>query len=295
VLSEEKKLLTERSDISDRRIVGLEAEIAHARERLSLLENDKDTLQAALDRTLAESSRLSRQLAESDSALSDSRSRLRQMEGSLSAAESERNNLAAACADANERRQSEVHALGLKLDALRSRSDAAEKLAAGVRQSLVERTEAMRTAEAKLLEVIVARGEAEKKVEHLAVVSSGWEQQTKKLELEVAALAERCKLLSETLTANESSLVHANEKIRSLSGHVERLQQDAAAHRAETEEHIVQLNATIEHERCERALAEGALETTRADYARIQRQMSQERSTRRVDHQRRVIRNNLMP
>ena len=54
VLSEEKKLLAERSDTSDRRIVGLEAEIAHARERLSLLENDKDTLQAALDRTLAE-------------------------------------------------------------------------------------------------------------------------------------------------------------------------------------------------------------------------------------------------
>jgi len=33
----------------------------------------------------------------------------------------------------------------------------------------------------------------------------------------------------------------------------------------------------------------------RADYARTQRQMSQERSTRRVDHQRRLIRNNLMP
>ena len=48
-----------------------------------------------------------------------------------------------------------------------------------MRQSLVERTEAMRTAEAKLLEVIVARGEADKKVEHLAVVSSGWEQQAK--------------------------------------------------------------------------------------------------------------------
>ena len=151
----------------------------------------------------------------------------------------------------------------------------------------------MRTAEAKLLEVIVARGEADKKAEQLAVVASGWEQQAKNLELEVAALTERCKMLSETLAANESSLSHANEKIRSLSGHVERLQADAAAHRAETEEHIVQLNATIEHERCERALAEGALETTRADYARIQRQMSQERSIRRVDHQRRVIRNNL--
>ena len=293
VLGEEKKLVAERCEISDRRVVGLEAEIAHARERLSLLENDKDTLQAALDRTLAESSRLSRHVAESESALSDARSRLRQMEGSLAAAESERNNLAAACADSNERRQSEVHALGLKLDALRSRSDAAEKLAAGVRQTLVERTESMRTAETKLLEVIVARGEAEKKVEHLAMVSNGWEQQTKKLELEVAALTERCKVLSETLTANEGALTHANEKVKSLSAQVDRLQADAARSRAETEEHIVQLNATIEHERCERALAEGALETTRADYARIQRQMSQERSTRRVDHQRRVIRNNI--
>ena len=295
MLSEEKRLLAERSDSSERRIVGLEADIAHARERLSPLQNDKDTLQAALDRTLAESARVSRQLAESEGALSDARIRLRQMEGSLAAAESERNNLAAACADANERRQSEVHALGLKLDALRSRSDAAEKLAAGVRQSVIERTEAIRTAEAKLLEVILARGEAENKLEHLAVVSSGWEQQAKQFELEVAALTERCKTLSATLTANERSLTHANEKIRSLTGHVERLQLDTAAYRAETEEHIVQLNATIEHERSERALAEGALETTRADYARIQRQMSQERSTRRVDHQRRVIRNNLMP
>jgi chromosome segregation ATPase len=295
MLSEEKKLLAERSDISDRRIAGLEAEIAHARERLSPLENDKGTLQAALDRTLAESSRLSLQLAESESTLSDARNRLRQMEASLSAVESERNNLAAACADSNERRQSEVHALGLELDALRSRSDAAEKLAAGVRQSLVERTEAMQIAEAKLLEVVLDRGEAEKKAEHLAVVSSGWEQQTKELELKVAALTERCKMLSQTLAANQSSLTHANEKIRSLAGHVERLQSDAAAYRAETEEHVVQLNATIEHECCERALAEAALETTRADYARIQRQMSQERSTRRVDHQRRLIRNNLMP
>jgi chromosome segregation ATPase len=295
MVSEEKKLLAERSDISEQQIVGLEAEIAHARERLSPLENDKDTLQAALDRTLAESSRLYRQLAGSENALSDARSRLRQMEGSLSAVESERNSLAGACADANERRQSEVHTLGLQFNALRSRSDAAEKLAADVRQSLVERTEAMQIAEAKLLEVVLARGEAEEKVEHLAVVSSGWEQQTKRLELEVAALAERCKMLSQTLTANESSLTHAHEKIKSLAGHVERLQLDAAAYRAETEEHIVQLNATIEHERCERTLAEGALETTRADYARIQRQMSQERSTRRVDHQRRLIRNNLMP
>jgi len=63
------------------------------------------------------------------------------------------------------------------------------------------------------------------------------------------------------------------------------------ANRAKTEDDIVQLNATIEHERAERALAEGALETARSDYARVQQQMAQERATRRVDHQRRVSRN----
>ena len=136
LLSEEKKLLTERSDTSDRRIVGLEAEIAHARERLSLLENDKDTSQAALDRTLAESAAVPAARRERQRAVGLAQPA---PADSLSAAESERNNLAAACADAsNERRQSEVHALGLKLDALRSRSDAAENSAPGVRQSPVD-------------------------------------------------------------------------------------------------------------------------------------------------------------
>jgi chromosome segregation ATPase len=292
VLAEEKRLLAERADSSDKRVVRLEAEVAHSRERLSLLENDKDTLQAALDRTLAESSRTSRRLAASESALSDSRSRLQQLENSLAAAEAERNKLAAACDESNERRQSDVYALELKLDALRSHSDAAEKLLAGARQSLAARTEEFRAAEAKLSEATAARNEAEKKAAHLSVLSEGWEQQAKKLERETARLTERCEVLAEALATNEGTLGHAQEKIKSLAGQIEQLQLDAAAARAKTEEDMMQLNATIEHERCERALAEGALETTRSDYARVQRQMAQERATRRADHQRRV-RNNL--
>jgi crescentin len=177
--------------------------------------------------------------------------------------------------------------------AQRSRSDAAEKLLADVRQSLVVRTEEVRATEARLLEATVARGNAEKKVEHLSTVCDGWDQQAKKLEQTSADLSNRCKVLSETLAANESSLVHAREKIKSLTGHVEQLQLDAAASRAQAEEDIVQLNATIEHERCERTLAEGALEAARSDYARIQNQVAQERSMRRGEHQRRLASHNL--
>ena len=295
VLTEEKGIFAERADSSDKRIGGLEAKLSHARERLLLLENDKDGLQAALDKTLAESSRTSRHLAERDGALADARSRLKQTEGGLSAAETERNKLAAALDEANERRQSDVYALGLKLDALQSRSDTTEKLLADARQSLQARTEEVRAAETKLLDAVAVRGEAEKTAERLSAASEGSEQKIEKLERENAAFAERCKVLGETLAGKESSFSHVNEKIKSLSDQVEQLQTEAATNRAKFEEDVVQYNATIEHERTERALAEGALETARNDYARIQRQMAEERATRRRDHQRSVKSNIVTP
>ena len=136
LLQEEKSRLTERAETSENRAVALEAEVAHVRERLSLLGSAKDSLQASLDKTLGESSRMGRQLAETETALSDARARIQQMETALAVADAERNKLAAACDEANERRQSEVYALGLKLEALRSHSDAAEKLLGNARQSL---------------------------------------------------------------------------------------------------------------------------------------------------------------
>jgi len=143
-LSEEKRLLADRGDLADKQVISLEAEVALSRERLALLESDKNSLQAALNKTLGESSRMSQHLAKTESALTEARGRIQQLETSLAAADAERIRLAAACDEANERRQNEVYALGLKLDALGSRSDAAEKLLASVRQNLVARTEETR-------------------------------------------------------------------------------------------------------------------------------------------------------
>jgi mannose-6-phosphate isomerase-like protein (cupin superfamily)/predicted nucleic acid-binding Zn-ribbon protein len=143
-LSDEKRLFLERADTADKRIIESEAAANLAREKLSLLENEKDSLQTALDQTLTQSSRTSRRLAEIENALSEARARLQQIEHNLAAVEDERKKLSAALDEANERRQSEVYALTLKLDAMRSRSTAAEKLLAEMRQSLVARTEEIR-------------------------------------------------------------------------------------------------------------------------------------------------------
>jgi chromosome segregation ATPase len=280
-LSDEKRLLLERADAADKRIIESEAAANLAREKLSLLENEKDSLQTALDQTLAQSSRTSRRLAEIENALSEARARLQQMEHNLAAVEDERKKLSATLDEANERRQSEVYALTLKLDAMRSRSTAAEKLLAEMRQSLVARTEEIRVTEAKLMEAVLGRSGAEKKAEQLSAANEAHDRQNKKLEQTRLSLTDRSNVLSETVKARDSSLSHAQDKIKALTDRVELFKAEAAANHAKAEKRIEQLNSAIERERAERAVAEGALEATRGDYARLQREISAERSLRR--------------
>jgi crescentin len=107
-LSEANQILLDHSNAADKRIVELQADGALTREKLLLLENDKRSLQTALDQTLAETSRLSRRLTESENALTAARARLEQMDISLAATENERATLATARDEANERHQSEA-------------------------------------------------------------------------------------------------------------------------------------------------------------------------------------------
>jgi len=88
-----------------------------------------------------------------------------------------------------------------------------------------------------------------------------------------ASLTERSNILAETLKARETSLAHAEQKIKSLTDRIAEIEVDAGAYRAKTERRIDELNASLQRERVELAVAQGALETTRRDYARLQRDM----------------------
>jgi hypothetical protein len=83
------------------------------------------------------------------------------------------------------------------------------------------------------------------------------------------------------LKARETALAHAEDRVKSLTNRIEQLELDTAANRAKAEQQIAELNATIQRERMDRAVSEGALETTRRDYARLQRELLTERAARR--------------
>jgi crescentin len=276
-LAQANQILADHGSAADKRIVELQGEGGLAREQALLLEDDKSSLQAALEQTLAESARLSRRLAESDGALTAARARLEQTEVSLAESENERAALSAARDEANERHQSESYALNLRLEALRSRAATAEKLLTEVRQSLVGRTEDIRAAERKAVEASITRNATEKTVERLSTARDVLDAKVKELEQARAALTQRSNGLSESLKAREISLVHAEQKIKALSDRVEQLERDAGAYRSKAEKRIDDLSQTLQRERVELGVARGALETTRRDYARLQRERLPER------------------
>lgn len=280
-LTEENKTLADRADALEQKAAALEIKASGARQSLATLESEKANLEPVLERTLVESSRLSRQLTESEKVLSDARSKFAQMKRRLGATEAQRIKMAAAYSMATERLQIETQALSAKVDALQSHSDAVNKLLATTRQGLVARAEEMRLVEAKLFEAEAARSKAEKQLEKWAAVADGWEQNVAKLQQDNTELTEKAGVTTETLTTSEGWIIHAKGRIKSLTDEIEKVRADTAAGRAKFDEDVVQLRATLEHERCERSLAEGALQTIRRDYARLQAQMAQERALRR--------------
>src|SRR5215471_9734690 len=272
-LSEANQILVDHANSADKPIVELQSEGALMREKLLLLENDKRSLQTALDQTLAETSRLSRRLTESENALTAARVRLEQLDISLAAAENERATLAAARDEADERHRSEAYALNLQLEALRSRAATAEELLSQVRQTVVTHTEEVRVLERKVVEATIARNATEKVIEQLTAARDALEGKTRELEQGRASLTERSNSLAETLKARETSLAHAEQKIKSLTDRIAEIEVDGGAYRTKTKQRIDELNASLQRERAEFAVAQGALETTRKDYARLQRDM----------------------
>jgi chromosome segregation ATPase len=200
------------------------------------------------------------------------------MEIGLASAENERTALCAARDETNERHQSEGYALNLRLEAMRSRAGTAEKLLSEVRQSLVARTEEIRVSERKVVEATIARNATEKTVERLAAARDALDTKVKELEQARTTLTERLNGLSETVKARETSLAHAEQKIKSLTDQVDQLEYETRTHRVKAAKRVEDLNEALQRARVEFAVAQGALETTRRDYARLQRGLSAEQA-----------------
>jgi crescentin len=271
-LADEHRLVSDQAQTSGKRLGVLEAEIVAARQKLALSDDERRSLHNSLDQTVNEVSRISRLLAESNNGLATTQTRLAQLETSLAETEAERTRLLAALDEANERHRAESSAQTMRLDALQSRAATAEKLLVEARSNLAARADELRIFDRKMTDSTIARNAAEKKLAQLEGSQQTQERQIKDLEQARAALVERNTALGKNMRTRETELARAEEKIASTNDLISRMEAEIGANRSRTETRIEELNAQLERERMDRAVAEGALEATRKDNARLARE-----------------------
>lgn len=121
-LSEARRTLQEQLDAAEKRIMQLEDELAAAREKLTLLDDDKRSLQIAVDQALNQTARLTRRLTESENTLTATRAQLSKVEASFAEVYAGRGRFGTALDEAKEQHQAERNSLNMRLGAFQSRA-----------------------------------------------------------------------------------------------------------------------------------------------------------------------------
>jgi crescentin len=273
-LSDNKRTLTEHLDTAEKRNVELEGNLGAARERVALLEDEQRTTKSSLEQALGEIARLTRRLTETDNNLTATRGQLGKIEAAFAETYAERGRLAGALDEAREAQQAERNTLNMRLDALQSRAATAEKLLAEARQNLIARTEEVRTFDRKAVEATIARNNSDKRLAQIETTHEARERQIKDLEQSRAALVERTNALTKTLKSRETALGRAEERAQSLTERTAHLEADIQVSRTNIEKRVEDLNSSLQRERMERAVVEGALEAARKDNSRLQSEVA---------------------
>jgi chromosome segregation ATPase len=103
--------------------------------------------------------------------------------------------------------------------------------------------------------------------EGFAAARHALDAKLRELELARASLTKRSNAMAGTLWARESALADAEQKVRSLTDHIAQIEIEVGAYRAQAERRIEELNAALDRERFEFAVAQ---EKSREAYAQLQ-------------------------
>jgi chromosome segregation ATPase len=273
VLREENRRQNERLTATDKRIVALEADLNATRQRLFMAEDEKRAQQASLEKASAEAARLSRKLAETEASLATTQGRLRHIEANFTEMNAERARLVNALDESNERREHELTTQRMRFDTLQARAAATEKLLVEAREHLIARAEEIRDYDRRNAEVTMERDALQARLTDLETERMQRESQLQEVEQVRATLIERSTSLARAFTAKDATLTRAEESIASLNDRIAALEAAQASERQTFEQALEELTAALQREKMERAVAEGALESGRKDFARLMREL----------------------
>jgi chromosome segregation ATPase len=272
-LSDDGQRLREEAVSTEARANRLSAELASARDKIVFLEGEVLSVQKALDQVSEQATHAARRFADSEIELTTAKTRLLQLEASHGELQLEREKLRSALESSSTRHGSEQGRAQMQIDAVRSRAVTSERLLGEARQLLAARSEETRNADQRATEAIYARERADKRITDLEATIVSLQSEISELKGLRDRLVEKSTIVVNTLKLRETQLARAEDTTQSATERALRLEVEAREAGLAAERRIEELLATIERERLEREVTEGALDTARRERAQLQSEL----------------------
>ncbi len=278
----ENKALKAETQAGDAALSRSEHELASARERLGILEQDNRRLQVLSEEQSARLVDLGSRHKELEAAAESDRQRLRSLEARLAEETAMR---------ARETTQHETElgairteraGLIMRLEAAVNRAASMDQLLNQLRNQIREKDDAFRVADRNFKEAAIARGTAERRFEAIQADLARQAERLLDMQRTKAELDGRCDMLSKALAAKDATIEQAASRNAALTERMEQVTARHEAMRAELEISNRRLSEDLQNERSERALVQGALDIARESRIALQKQYEALKRTART-------------
>lgn len=271
---EEARRYAERMSDADSRMVQLEGEVEAAQQKTLQAIEERAAVKAALDKSHSELAQTARRLTETEKARAATLSRLKIAEASLAQAQAEHAELSELLDETNHRHREETIAQTSRSEALQARVNITETLLEETRRTLLARAEEIRSFERRVSEFAVNYENTSDRLEQATAALAERDARIQDLEAANAALQKHNQVMADMAAEREETYNCADQEVRQHADLAALLESQLTASRSQHEMQIEQLRAQLQREQLERSMAEGALEASRKDIARMLRDIA---------------------
>jgi hypothetical protein len=269
-LSDDNQRLRDDTVAAEARAGRAAAETTTARDKISFLEDEVLSIQRSLDQVSEQAAHAARRFTDSEITLTAAKTRLAQLENGYGELQAERDKLRTSLEEASTRHGAEQGRVEMQIDAVRARAATAEKLLTEARRLLTLRTEEARSAEQRTAEAVYVHEKQGKKIAELEAYLTEQETEINELKSARDRLIEKSTVVVNTLKLRESQLARAEDLAKSATDRSLRLEAEVKDSSEAFERRIEQLVTTLERERLDREVTEGALDGARKEREQMQ-------------------------
>jgi crescentin len=269
-LSDDNQRLRDETVAAEAKASRLGADLSAANDKINFLDGEVLSLQRSLDQVSEQATHAARRFTDSETALTTAKKRILVLEASNNELAQERDRLRTALEANSQRHGAEQERVQMQIDAVRARAAAAEKLLTEARQLLAQRGEEMRTLDQKASEADYTREKAAKKIAELEATIEKLQTELSETKTGRDKIIEKSTVVVNALKLRETQLQRTEEAVKGANERVTRLEAELRDNAEAFQRRIHELVSSLERERLDHEVTEGALESTRRERDQLQ-------------------------